>query len=148
MPPSKSAPAGPFQDFNFLVEIDGVTVAGFSEVSGLSSETAIIEYREGSDKRNSARKLPGLTKFSNIVLKRGITTDLVLWNWRKAIVNGVADRRSGAIILLNSEHQPMLRVKFVRGWPSKWEGPVLNAKGNEIAIETLEIAHEGLDLDT
>jgi phage tail-like protein len=136
----------PYQGFNFLVEIDGVTVAGFSEVSGLSSETAVIEYREGNDRRNSVRKIPGLTKFSNITLKRGITTDRSLWNWRKAVIDGAVVRRSGAIILLDAERTPVVRWNFHEGWPAKWEGPTLKATGNELAIETLEIAHEGLDL--
>jgi len=136
----------PYQGFNFLVEIDGVTVAGFSEVSGLNSETAVIEYREGSDRRNSVRKIPGLTKFSNIVLKRGITTDRTLWNWRKAVIDGAVERLSGAIILLDAERTPVVRWNFREGWPAKWEGPTLKAAGNEVAIETLEIAHEGLEL--
>ncbi len=147
MPAPKSQRNDPFQGFNFLVEIDGVTVAGFSEVSGLASETAVVEYREGGDKRNSARKLPGLTKFSNITLKRGITADRTLWNWRKAVIDGAIDRRNGAIILLDEQHQPVLRWRFSNGWPAKWEGPVLNAQASEVAIETIEIAHEGLDLD-
>ena len=92
-------------------------------------------------------KLPGLTKYANIVLKRGLTRDLSLWNWRKAVVNGKPDRRSGTIILLDEAGQPVLRWNFVRGWPAKWEGPALNAKANEVAIETLEIAHEGLELE-
>jgi len=137
----------PYSAFNFLVEIAGSNVAGFSEVSGLSSETTVIEYREGSDKLSSVRKLPGLTHFTNIVLKRGMSSDRRLWEWRRNIVNGVADRRDGVIVLLGADHQPVARWKFRDGWPSKWLGPTLRASGNEVAIETLEIAHEGLELD-
>ena len=93
------------------------------------------------------RKLPGLTKYANIVLKRGLTRDLSLWTWRKSVVNGKTDRRSGSIVLLDESGKQVLRWRFVEGWPAKWEGPALNASANEVAIETLEIAHEGLDLE-
>ncbi|MGE0464351.1 MAG: phage tail protein [Vicinamibacterales bacterium] len=133
----------PFHGFNFRVEIDGVAVAAFAQVSGLSSETDVVEYREGADFR--ARKLPGLTKYANIVLKRGITVDRSLWEWRKAITNGRIDRRNGAIILMDAERNEVARWTFVEGWPAKWEGPDLDARSNDVAIETLEIAHEGLE---
>jgi phage tail-like protein len=135
----------PYKAFNFLVEIDGVARAAFSEVSGLESETAVIEYRTGND--NAIRKLPGLTKFANITLRRGVTQDPELWNWRKSIVEGNPDRRNGSIILLDDQRNPVVRWNFRNGWPCKWEGPALNAKANEVAIETLEIAHEGLERD-
>lgn len=137
----------PLQAFNFLVEIDGLTVAGFSQVSGLGSETEVIEYREGGDRLSSVRKLPGLTRYPNIVLKRGLSTDRSLWNWRRKVISGTADRRNGAIILLDGERRPVSRWLFRNGWPAKWEGPILKASGNEVAIETIEIAHEGLELD-
>jgi phage tail-like protein len=137
----------PYAVFNFVVEIDGIPAAMFSEASGLASETELIEYRTGADKTNTVRKLPGLTKYPNIVLKRGITRDLSLWTWRKAIVDGNPDRRNGTITLLDETRQPVLRWRFVRGLPVKWEGPTLNAQANEVAIETLEIAHEGLELE-
>ncbi len=136
----------PFGRFNFHLEIEGVTQAGFSEVSGLSNETEVIEYREGGDKVNTARKLPGLTKYGNLVLKRGVTADNSLWNWRKTVIEGAVERRSGSIILLDESRTEILRWNFFNGWPCKWEGPALKAKSNEVAIETLEIAHEGLEL--
>jgi phage tail-like protein len=137
----------PYKGFNFLVEIDGISVAAFCEVSGLESETAVIEYRNGSDRANTVRKLPGLTKYANIVLKRGVTQDTQLWQWRKAIEQGTPDRRSGAIVLLDDERNPVRRWRFSEGWITKFEGPDLNAKGNDVAIETIEIAHEGLTID-
>jgi phage tail-like protein len=133
----------PYKAFNFLVEIDGVAVAAFSEVSGLESETAVIEYRTGSD--GTLRKLPGLTKFANLVLRRGITQDRDLWNWRQAVVTGDVQRRNGSVILLDDQRNEVVRWNFAAGWPCKWQGPALNAKNNEVAIETLEIAHEGLE---
>jgi len=137
----------PYKAFNFLVEIDGLTVAAFCEVSGLESETEAIEYRTGSEKTSTVRKLPGLTKYANIVLKRGVTQDTQLWNWRKAIEQGTADRRNGSIVLLDDERNPVLRWHFFNGWVSKIAGPELNATANDIAIETIEIAPEGLTLD-
>jgi phage tail-like protein len=137
----------PYKAFNFLVEIDGLTVGAFAEVTGLDSETEVIEYRVGSDKANSPRKLPGLTKYTNIVFKRGITQNRDLWNWRKAIEQGTPDRRNGTITLLDDARNPVVRWHFVNGWVTKYDGPDLNAKANDVAIETIEIAHEGLTLD-
>jgi phage tail-like protein len=137
----------PYKGFNFLVEIDGISIAAFCEASGLASETAVIEYRNGSDRVNTVRKLPGLTKYANIVLRRGVTQDNQLWQWRRAIEQGTPDRRSGAIVLLDDERNPVKRWRFSEGWPAKFEGPDLNAKGNDVAIETIEIAHEGLTID-
>jgi phage tail-like protein len=137
----------PYKAFIFLVEIDGIARAAFSEVSGLESETAVVEYRMGGEP-NTVRKLPGLTKYANIVLRRGVTKDDELWNWRKAVVDGNVDRRNGSITLLDDSHNEVVRWNFYNGWPSKWEGPALDAKANEVAIETLEIAHEGLELVT
>jgi phage tail-like protein len=136
----------PYSAFNFLVEIDGVTVAGFVECSGLTTETDPIEYRNGNEDI-TVRKLPGLKKFTNIVLKRGFTDDKSLWDWRKKVMDGKTERQSGAIVMLTEDRQPALRWNFRSGWPSKWEGPTFNAKNNEVAIESMEIAHEGLALE-
>jgi phage tail-like protein len=136
----------PYTSFNFLVEIDGVTVAGFSECSGLTTESDIVEYRNG-DEDITVRKLPGLKKYPNISLKRGFTASKELWEWRKKVLDGRTERQSGAIVLLNEAHEEALRWNFREGWPSKWEGPTFNAKNNEVALETLEIAHEGLSLE-
>jgi phage tail-like protein len=134
----------PYSSFNFLVDIGGA-VAGFSECSGLTTETDPIEYRNGNEDI-TVRKLPGLKKFTNIVLKRGYTDATELWEWRKTVLDGRTERRAGTITLLNEAREPALRWEFREGWPSKWEGPALNAKNNEVAIESLEIAHEGLRL--
>jgi phage tail-like protein len=136
----------PYKAFNFRLEIDGIQSAGFTECSGLSTETTIIEYREGSDP-GAVRKLPGINRFSSIVLKRGMTSNRDLWQWRKNIMDGTIDRRNGAIIILADDHTEVARIEFFSGWPSKWEGPHFNAKSSEVAIETLEIAHEGLNVE-
>jgi phage tail-like protein len=136
----------PFTAFNFIVEIDGVTKAGFMEVTGLGVEIAAIDYREGADKPLTVRKLPGLVKYTNIVLKRGLTQDHSLWDWIKSVVNGNVQRTTASITLLDDQRQPAVRWVVREAWPSKWEGPNLNAQGNAVAIESLEITHEGLDL--
>jgi phage tail-like protein len=136
----------PYGQFNFNIEIDGKTLGGFSEVSGLSQDSPPIEYREGNEKHGTTRKLPGLIKYNNIVLKRGWTKDKVLWEWRKQVIDGKTDRRHGSIVLLDEARQPALRWNFREGWPNKWEGPALNGKTSEVAIETLEICHEGLEM--
>ena len=143
---ASSARNDPYKVFNFIVEIDGINAAGFTECSGLSTTTDVIEYREGNE-RSGARKLPGLTKFTNIVLKRGMTRSRDLWNWRKTVIDGAVERKSGAIVLLADDRTPVGRFRFRDGWPTKWEGPALNAKSSEVAIETLEIAHEGLEVE-
>lgn len=134
----------PLPAFQFTVEIDGIAVGSFSEVSGLESETVVIEYRNGNDL--TTRKLPGLHKVGNIVLKRGVTRDRELWNWRKAVLDGNAERRNGSIVLFDAKRQEMVRWNFFEGWPRKWVGPTLDARTSEVAIETLEIAVERLEL--
>lgn len=137
----------PFGDYNFVVEIDGVARAGFSEVSGLSTETDIIEYRNGNEAANAVRKLPGLTKYANVVLKRGITRDSALWDWRRTVIDGQIERRAVQIALLDEARETVVRFILREAWPVKYEGPNLRAQGNEVAIETLEIAHERLDVE-
>jgi phage tail-like protein len=135
----------PFRQFNFVIDIEGVGSGAFSEVSGLDTETDPIEYREGSEDI-TVRKLPGLRKYPNITLKRGFTKDRGLWDWRKTVMDGKTQRKSGSIVLLNEAREEALRWNFREGWPCKLQGPPLNAKTNEVAIETLEICHEGLEL--
>ena len=136
----------PYPAQNFAVEIDGIEVARFSEVSGLEATVDVIEYRNGSEDI-TVRKLPGLVKYSNITLKRGIVGDLSLWRWLSTVREGQAQRRDGVIVLLNERREPVLRIRFRRGWPCRWEGPTLNAQSNEVAMETLEICHEGLEVE-
>ena len=136
----------PYKNFKFRVEIDGVTSAGFSEVTGLSTEVDCIEYREGGD--FLSRKLPGRAKYGNITLRRGVTKSSELQDWHKNILNGVADRRDGFVILLDDDLTPAVRWKFFNAFPRKWEGPSFNAKGNEVAIESLELCCERIERDT
>ena len=135
----------PFRGYNFRVEL-GDTVASFRECGGLSANTDSVDYREGTDKQLSNRKLPGLGKWANITLKRGYTANHDLWNWHKNVLLGVSDRRDGAIVLTDEQHQDVLRWEFENGWICKWEGPAMNATSNNVAIESIEICHEGLKL--
>lgn len=136
----------PLAQYNYLVEIDGVTRAGFTEVAGLTTEQDIIEYREGSETA-TVRKLPGLRKYSNITLKRGFAPDTELWDWRKTTIDGTTERRSGSIVLLDEARAEVLRWNFREGWICKWEGPTLNSTSNEVAIESLEICVEDIELE-
>jgi len=134
-----------YAQFNFLIELDGQTVGGFTEVGGLTAESDVVEYREGSDVATN-RKLPGLLKYANISLKRGMTDSTALWDWRKTTADGQTQRKDGAIILLDEARAPVVRWEFYNGWVSKYEGPALNAKTNEASIESVEIVHERLIL--
>jgi phage tail-like protein len=133
----------PYGVYNFIVEIDGIARAAFRECSGLETSNDPIEYREGTDGR-WVRKLPGLTKSSNITLKWGMTDDASLWDWRSSVMDGATQRKNGSIVLLDDTGAEKIRWNFRDAWPTKWTGPSLNATGNEVAIETLEIVHEGL----
>ncbi|ARE41831.1 hypothetical protein RGUI_3690 [Rhodovulum sp. P5] len=137
----------PLAQFNFLIEIDGVASAGFTEASGLETSQEIIEYRTGNE-ITTKRKLPGLTNYANIALKRGWTQNYELWTWRKTTIDGQTERKSFSIIVLDEAREEALRFNFREGWICKWEGPKLNSTTNEVAIESLEICHEGLDTQT
>jgi phage tail-like protein len=133
----------PFFSYNFIVEIDGVSRGVFQEASGFDSTVEVVEYRQGGENLTT-RKLPGRTSFSNITLKRGVTDDTELYEWHQSVVDGSIDRRSGSIVLLSRDGQELTRWTFFSAWPTKYTAPDFNAEGNEVAIETLELAHEGL----
>ena len=137
----------PYRGFNFRLEVDGLTIASFSEASGLIAEGDPVDYREGADMVNSVRKLAGLRKYQNIVLKRGYTQNKELWAWYRNIANGDPDRRNGAIVLMDEAHKDVLRWNFRNAWLNKVEGPSFNATGNEVAMESIELVHEGVDID-
>lgn len=137
----------PFRSFNFRVEIDGLTVAAFSEVSGLTAEGDAVDYREGTDLVNSVRKLTGLRKYANLMFKRGYIQDTSFWAWFQQIANGEDARRDGSIILMNEHHDDVIRWNFENAWINKIEGPSFKASGNDVAIESLELVHEGLSME-
>src|SRR4051812_5134501 len=114
----------PYPAFNYLIEIGGITAGGFNEVSGLDVEVQPIDYRNG-DEDFVARKLPGIKKFPNITLKRGIIGNLDTFKWLSTAARGAVDRREGAIILRDEERNEVMRWKFTRGWACKYAGPSL-----------------------
>jgi len=131
----------PLENFRFRVEIDGIQQAGFMECSGLGSHVEVVEYREGTDPA-TVRKLPGRVSYPDIVLKWGVTTSRDLYNWHLAVIQGQLQRKNGAVILLGADGSEQVRWNFTSAWPSKWDGPTLNAKGNDVAIESLTITCE------
>jgi phage tail-like protein len=139
-----AARTDPYRGYNFKLEIDGIQKGGFRECSGVDATSDPVEYREGDEKVYTTRKLPGLVKYSNIVLKWGITDDQSLWDWRKKTIDGKTERKNGSVVLMNEAGEEKLRWNFVNGWPTKWTGPSFNATSNDVGIETLEIAHEGI----
>ena len=138
----------PFKNYSFLVEIDGIASSAFKSVSGLAAEAEIIEYREGSDPLSSSRKLPGRVRYPNVRLSRGLTTSRDLWDWWETVVDGPVQRRNVAITLLDDSRTPVLRWLLREAWVAKFEAPEFDASKNEVAIETIELAHERLELDT
>ena len=145
MPATRNDPLG---SFNFEVQIPNITGPAFTEVSGLEFTAAVHEYREGNDVTSTTRKLQGLVSYSNITLKRGYTSNHSLWDWARQTVQGTVQRVDMSIILLNDQRQAIVRWNIHNAWVCKYEGPALNAKANDVAMESVEIAHEGFDLVT
>jgi phage tail-like protein len=136
-----------FGAYNFLLEIQGiigdtkVIIGGFKSVSGMDSETEVIEFKQGNDM--VVRKKPGRTTYANIVLERGYTATDDLWQWRKNIEQGKIDRRAGSIIILDQDGETEIgRYNFYEGWPCKWYVPDMDADSSAMAIEKVEIATE------
>lgn len=135
----------PFGGYNFAVEVDGLTRAGFKTCAGFDSSTTATKYREGTDASLQQRQLPGLASHSNITLARGITDDRALWDWRDAVAKGKVSRRNVSIILRDDEGNEKIRWDVTNAWPAKWTGPSFDATSDAVAIETLELAHEGIE---
>lgn len=134
----------PFLGFNFAVEIEGMVAGGFSEVSGLQSEIEVKEYREGGVNEYTHKRAGPVKYSSNIVLKRGVTDARALWDWYSKVMQGKIERQNVSILLLDSTGQEKLRWNFEKAYPVKWVGPDLRGNSNEVAVETLELAHSGL----
>ncbi len=137
----------PLSKFHFSLNWRGTKIA-FTEVSGLDVETEIIEYREGSSPEYSKVKMPGMQKFSNITLKRGVfKSDNEYFEWWNTVKLNTIERSDIIISLLNEEHEPVMTWKIKNAWPTKIQSTDLKADGNEVAIETMEVAHEGLTVE-
>ncbi|HEX6323550.1 MAG TPA: phage tail protein [Vicinamibacterales bacterium] len=137
----------PYRGYNFILEIDNIPKGAFSEVGGLTADGDSVDYREGTDMQPNVRKLSGLRKFVNLTLKRGYTQDRSLWQWYVNVMNGIDDRRNVTIVLLNERRQAVLRWHAENAWINKIEGPSLKASSNDVAMESLELVHEGLTLE-
>lgn len=136
----------PVPKFHFLVEWGGARI-GFTEVSGLEVSTEVIEYREGSSPVYHKIKMPGMQKFANITLKRGtFKGDNDFFNWWNTVALNTIERRDVTISLLNENHEPVVVWKINNAWPVKVQSTDLKADGNEVAIESIELAHEGLTI--
>jgi phage tail-like protein len=145
MPPHDT---DPFTGFNFMVDLGGIggedqPAGGFMLVEGLGVTIDQLEYRVGNEKSSTVRKLPGLRRYSNLTLKRGFLTDTRLWDWINA---DPPDKRTVVITMLDEQRVPRVRFVLHQAWICKWEGPELNAKGTEVAIESIELSHEGLEV--
>ncbi len=142
-----AAPEEPYRNFNFRVDFGGVEL-GFEEVHLPGVRVEVVEYRTGVDKPLSTRKLPGREVTGNLVLRRGIDHDLALWTWFNGVRNGTPDRRTVLVSLLSTDHTAVVRAWKMHGaWPVAYESSTLNAQGNEVVIETLELACERLDIE-
>jgi phage tail-like protein len=136
----------PYLNFNFLVEIDGVTVAGFAEADLPEARIEMETYREGSERINSGRRLPAGVLFGPLVLRRGFDGDRTLFQWWRDVADGNVERRNVVIVLRDQSGREVARWNFRNGLPTKYTGPSFNAKGNNVAIESLELAVEDMEL--
>jgi phage tail-like protein len=137
----------PYANFNFVVAVDGLDEIGFAEVELPAAEIETIEYREGSDRTSAARKLPGRVRYGNLVLRRGVSGRLELWQWFDAVRNGQPDRRNVTVTLLDEARNPVQQWRFREAWPVKYDPSDLRGKGNDVVIEMLELAVEGIEIE-
>ncbi len=138
--------ADPLVSFHFGLEVSGVIIGAFTEVSGIGSEHEVIEHKTISDgTKERVQKIPGRLKWENIVCKRGITDNMDMWKWRKEVEDGNVEsaRKDGTITMFNDLGAPVAQWTFDRGWPVKVSGPSVKSDGNEVGVEELTIAHEG-----
>jgi phage tail-like protein len=134
----------PYLAFNYLVEIEGVKRAAFSEVTGLQAEVEVKDYREGG-LNDHMHRLPGPIRYpSNLILKYGLTDDDTLWNWYLQVTQGKIVRKNASIVLLDSAREEKRRWNFAQAYPVRWSGPQLRAGTAEVAVETIELVHNGL----
>lgn len=138
----------PFKKYNYTVMIDGKEVGGFSEVSAPDISSDPIEYREGNFAVNTVGKQPGLIKYSNVTLKWGMTTSKDLYNWMKEVEGGTINRKTVVISLKDdTQKKELAKWTIISAWPTKYTAPDFNATSNEVAIESLELANEGVTRD-
>jgi conserved hypothetical phage tail region protein len=138
----------PLPAFHFSVSWKDNETVAFAEVSGLSVEADIIEYRDGESKKMSTIKMPGMQKYSNISLKRGtLKSDNSFFEWWNTMALNTIERRTVTISLLNEKHEPVVTWKILNAFPVKVDGGSLNAKTNDVLMESIDLAHEGLEFE-
>ena len=136
----------PLPKFHFQVQWGGTRI-GFTEISGLDVETEVIEYRDGASPEYSKMKIPGMQKFGNVTMKRGVfASDNDYFDWWNTVSLNTVERRDVTVSLLNEAHEPVVVWKIKNAWPAKIGSTDLKADGNEIAIESIELAHDGLSI--
>jgi len=150
--PNTAERVDPFATLRFYVEIkkgkEGAEIkAAFAECSGLQAETEVFSYEEGG-LNNTVHQLPGRTKFGNVTLKRGITTSNELWDWYYKVMKGTVERQNVSIILYSCDYEEVMRWNLANAFPVKWIGPNFVSSENSVAVETLELAHEGFEVRT
>jgi phage tail-like protein len=138
--------ADPFVAYSFHIEIDGISGGSFKECLGLESQTEIIEHRERGKNGEIIKKIPGALKWSNITLRRGVIETMDLYEWRQKVEEGNIKeaRKNGSIVVLDTTLNEVARWNFENGWPCRYKGPDIIAGENKVALEEIEIVHEGL----
>ena len=134
----------PYRNFRFRLEIDGLDAGSFSEVSGFDATMDVVEYRAGDDPAITPTKLPGLIKYGNITLKWGSSETMVLYDWLIDITEGTIEKKMVTLTALDEEGSPAASWRCINAWPVKYTAPDFNGTSSEIAVETIELAHEGL----
>jgi phage tail-like protein len=134
----------PYKNFRFVVEIQGIQVGGFSECTGFGSSVEVVEYREGGEP-STVRKLPAKITYSDITLKWGVTDSRAMYDWHLSAIEGKVERKDGSIILKDDAGEDKVRWNFFNAWMSKYDAADLNAKGNDVAIDTATITVERLE---
>ena len=136
----------PYVGSHFFIEVEGIDHGGFSECTGLDVQTEVLEYAEGGN-NGFVHKLPGRTKFANIVLKHGVTDSTALWEWYQNVLRGKIERKDVSVVLYSNSQEEARRWNVREAFPVKWTGPAFNAGSAQAAIETLELAHHGFEVE-
>ena len=144
--PATGSRTDPYLGSHFFVEIDGIDHGGFTEVAGLQAETEVTEYAEGGNNA-FVHKLAGRTKYGNLTLKWGVTDSAALWEWYLDVTRGTVERKDVSVVLYNSVQEEVRRWNLREAYPCKWIGPAFTATAPAVAIETLEIAHHGFEVE-
>lgn len=150
---SKETNEYPIPSFYFNVEVEGndkgsKAKGSFTEVSGLTREIQTIDYRDGFTKSLVPRKIPGMPKFTNVTLKRGVfSQNLDFQNWLTSQKYNRIDRRTVTISLLDQDGNPLITWKLLKAYPVKIEGPTMKSDGSEVAMESMELVHEGFGVE-